>query len=443
MAITLFVSAIVLMALGFPVAFALAMSAAIAVFAGGRYPQLIVFKEMFTGIDSFPLMAVPFFILAAEIMSGGALTIVLLRFAAQFVGHLRGGLGHANILSLTLFSGISGSALADAAGPGSMMVKMMDKAGYSRAYAAALTASTAIVGPIIPPSIIMIIYALQDENVSVGGLFIAGFAPGILIAVAMAIVNWRVCVKRDYRSREPRPSGREMLVNSVKAIPALMLVVLILVGIRFGIFTPTEASVVAVFYALVCGKWVYRTLEWKALPHIAARSALLTASVLLVVAASAAFAWVLTIEGIPQQLAETIVSWNLSPVTFLVAVNILLLLFGIFMEPLPGVMILVPILAPIASALGIDPIHFAMVVIVNLTLGMITPPVGGLLFVTSVATKVPLAALTRELPPFLLAHLVVLIMLTFIPAISTWLPHTLGFFFFLRAKDADHSGHQH
>ena len=427
MAITLFVSAIVLMALGFPVAFALAMSAAIAVFAGGRYPQLIVFKEMFTGIDSFPLMAVPFFILAAEIMSGGALTIVLLRFAAQFVGHLRGGLGHANILSLTLFSGISGSALADAAGPGSMMVKMMDKAGYSRAYAAALTASTAIVGPIIPPSIIMIIYALQDENVSVGGLFIAGFAPGILIAVAMAIVNWRVCVKCDYRSREPRPSGREMLVNSVKAIPALMLVVLILVGIRFGIFTPTEASVVAVFYALVCGKWVYRTLEWKALPHIAARSALLTASVLLVVAASAAFAWVLTIEGVPQQLAETIVSWNLSPVTFLVAVNILLLLFGIFMEPLPGVMILVPILAPIASALGIDPIHFAMVVIVNLTLGMITPPVGGLLFVTSVATKVPLAALTRELPPFLLAHLVVLIMLTFIPAISTWLPHTLGF----------------
>ncbi|GKS88385.1 TRAP transporter large permease [Acidovorax sp. SUPP2539] len=427
MAITLFVSAIVLMALGFPVAFALAMSAAIAVFVGGRYPQLIVFKEMFTGIDSFPLMAVPFFILAAEIMSGGALTVVLLRFAAQFVGHLRGGLGHANILSLTLFSGISGSALADAAGPGSMMVKMMDKAGYSRAYAAALTASTAIVGPIIPPSIIMIIYALQDEQVSVGALFIAGFAPGLLIAAAMALVNWRVCVRRDYRSREPRSSRAEMLSNSIRAIPALMLVVLILVGIRFGIFTPTEASVVAVFYALICGKWIYRTLEWKALPHIAARSALLTASVLLVVAASAAFAWVLTIEGIPQQLAETIVGWNLSPVTFLIAVNILLLLFGIFMEPLPGVMILVPILAPISAALGIDPIHFAMVVIVNLTLGMITPPVGGLLFVTSVATKVPLAALTRELPPFLLAHLAVLILLTFVPAISTWLPHALGF----------------
>jgi len=427
MAVTLFIAVVVLLALGFPVAFALAISAALAVFVGGRYPQLVVFKEMFTGIDSFPLMAVPFFILAAELMSGGALTAVLLRFAAQFVGHLRGGLGYANVLSLTLFSGISGSALADAAGPGSMMVKMMDKAGYARSYAAALTASTAIVGPIIPPSVSMIIYALQDENVSVGGLFVAGFVPGILIAIAMAAVNWWVCKKRDYRSREPRPSGREILVNSFKAIPALLLIVLIIVGIRFGIFTPTEASVVAVFYALVCGKWIYRTLQWKAVPAIAARSAMLTSSVLLVMATSAAFAWVLTVEGIPQYLSQLIVSWELSPVMFLVAVNVLLLVFGIFMEPLPGVMILVPILAPIASALGIDPTHFAMVVIVNLTLGMITPPVGGLLFVTAVSTRVSITALTREMPPFLLAHFVVLALLSFVPQLSTWLPHSLGF----------------
>ena len=427
MTLTLFTAAIVLMTLGFPVAFALAISASLAVFVGGRYPQLVVFKEMFTGIDSFPLMAVPFFILAAELMSGGALTLVLLRFASQFVGHLRGGLGYANVLSLTLFSGISGSALADAAGPGSMMVKMMEKAGYSRAYAAALTSSTAIVGPIIPPSISMIIYAMQDEQVSVGGLFMAGFIPGILIALAMAFVNWRICRKRNYRSTEPRPSAREMLITSFKAIPALMLIVLILVGIRFGIFTPTEASVVAVFYALICGKWIYRTLEWKALPGIAARSSLLTASVLLVMATSAAFAWVLTVEGVPQQVSQTIVEWNLSPVTFLIVVNVLLLVFGIFMEPLPGVMILVPILAPVALALGIDPTHFAMVVIVNLTLGMITPPVGGLLFVTAVATRVSMADLTRELPPFLLAHFVVLVLLTFVPELSTWLPHTLGF----------------
>ncbi len=427
MTLTLLIAVVVLLALGVPVAFALAMSASLAVWVGGRYPQLVVFKEMFTGLDSFPLMAVPFFILAAELMSGGALTAVLLRFAAQFVGHLRGGLGYANVLSLTLFSGISGSALADAAGPGSMMVKMMDKAGYSRAYAAALTSSTAVVGPIIPPSISMIIYAMQDEQVSVGGLFIAGFVPGLLIAIAMAFVNWWVCRQRGYRSTEPRPSGREMVVNSIKAIPALMLIVLILVGIRFGIFTPTEASVVAVFYALICGKWIYRTLEWKALPGIAARSAMLTASVLLVMATSAAFAWVLTVEGIPQALSQTIIGWELSPWMFLIAVNILLMLFGIFMEPLPGVIVLVPILAPIAASLGIDPTHFAIVVIVNLTLGMITPPVGGLLFVTAVATRVPMAALTKELPPFLWAHLLVLVLLTFVPALSTWLPHTLGF----------------
>lgn len=427
MSITLFVAAIVLMVLGFPVAFALAMAAALAVFAGGHYPLLVVVKEMFTGIDSFPLMAVPFFILAAELMSGGALTEVLLRFAAQFVGHLRGGLGYANVLSLSLFSGISGSALADAAGPGAMMVKMMDKAGYSRAYAAALTASTAVVGPIIPPSISMIIYALQDPNVSVGGLFIAGFIPGILIAIAMALVNAYVSAKRDYRSLDARPTARQMLVTTVQAIPALMLIVLILVGIRFGIFTPTEASVVAVFYALVCGKWIYRTLEWRALPGIAARSALLTASVLLVMATSSAFAWVLTIDGVPQALSNLIVGWNLSPVMFLIAVNILLLLFGIFMEPLPGVMILVPILAPIALALGIDPTHFALVVIVNLTLGMITPPVGGLLFISAVSARISMAELTREMPLFLLAHLAVLALLTFIPALSTWLPHQLGF----------------
>ena len=308
-----------------------------------------------------------------------------------------------------------------------MMVKMMDKAGYSRPYAAALTASTAIVGPIIPPSVSMIIYALQDENVSVGGLFMAGFIPGILIALAMAAVNWWVCKQRNYRSTEPRPSAREMWSTSFKAIPALMLIVLIVVGIRFGIFTPTEASVVAVFYALVCGKWVYRTLKWSALPGILARSAMLTASVLLVMATSAAFAWVLTVEGIPQYLSELIVSWELSPVMFLIAVNILLLVFGIFMEPLPGVMILVPILAPIAFSLGIDPTHFAMVVIVNLTLGMITPPVGGLLFVTAVSTRVSITDLTREMPLFLLAHFVVLCLLTFVPALSTWLPHTLGF----------------
>src|SRR5690606_1285192 len=200
-----------------------------------------------------------------------------------------------------------------------------------------------------------------------------------------------------------------------------------LVGIRFGIFTPTEASVVAVFYALVCGKWIYRGLDWAAIPGILSRSALLTAAVLLIVSASEAFAWVLTIERVPQTMAEILVGWDLSPMAFLFAVNVLLLVFGIFLEPLPGVMILVPILAPIAAALGIDPLHFAIVVIVNLTLGMITPPVGGLLFLASVTIDVRMSALVRQLPPFLLAHLVVLALLTIFPSLSTWVPPVLGF----------------
>ena len=423
----LVVSACVFLAIGVPVAFALGLATAVTLILAENYPLMVLLKETFTGIDSFPLMAVPFFILAAELMSGGSLTEVLLRFAGQFVGHKRGGLGYTNVVSLTFFSGISGSALADAAGPGAMLIRMMDKAGYDRAYAAALTASTAIVGPIIPPSIIMIIYALQDEKVSVGQLFVAGIVPGILVAVAMCVVNFRVSRQRNYKGDGELPSTRDILITTWKALPAILLPVVILGGMRAGWFTPTEASVVAVFYALVCGKFVYRTLAWNALPDILARSALLSASVLIIIGLSASFAWVLTIEGIPQQLAEWLVSMNLSPLAFLIAVNIFLLLFGIFIEPLPGVMVLAPILAPVAAKLGVDPVQFAMIMIFNLTLGMITPPVGGLLFVTCNVSKVPMSALVRELVPFLYAHGVVLLLLTFVPALSTWLPRALGF----------------
>jgi tripartite ATP-independent transporter DctM subunit len=427
MSLILLLSACAFLAIGMPVAFALGISTLTAVMLGSDFPLMAMLKQTYEGVDSFPLMAVPFFILAAELMSGGSLTEVLLKFAAQFVGHKRGGLGYTNVVSLTFFSGISGSALADAAGPGSMMIRMMDKAGYDRAYAAALTAATAIVGPIIPPSIIMIIYALQDERVSVGALFVAGFIPGILIAAGMALVNWRIATQRNYRGADDVATWQEKLETSLRALPALMLPVIILGGMRAGWFTPTEASVVAVFYALVCGKWIYRTLRWQALPDILSRSALLTASVLIIIGMSNAFAWVLTVDGLPLILAEWMAAQQFNAVTFLIAVNIFLLIFGIFIEPLPGVMVLLPILAPVAAKLGIDPIHFAMVVIFNLTLGMITPPVGGLLFVTSNVAKVPLAALTRELKPFLFAHGVILLLLTFWPALSTWAPHALGF----------------
>ena len=423
---TLFLACIVLLALGIPVGFALGGGTLAAIIVGGL-PLIALPKYLFSGIDVFALMAVPFFILTAELMTGGALSEVLLRFASQFVGRFRGGLGHTNILTITFFSGISGSALADAAGPGAIMIRMMRNDGYHPEYAAALTAAVSILGPIIPPSITMIIYALAYPEINLVGLMIAGVLPGIVIAIAMAVINHVISTRRNYRGVVQQLALRDYLHNTWRALPALVLPVLILGGIASGAFTPTEASVVAVFYALAAGRWIYRSLQWRMLPAILTRSALMTASVLIIVAMSAAFAWVLTVSRVPQQLTEMIVGMNLSPIAFLFAVNVLLLAFGIFIEPLPGVVVLVPILAPIAHALGIDDLQFGIIVIVNLTMGMLTPPVGGLLFVTSVVARVPLTRMVGELWPFLWAQIGVLVMLSLFPVISTLLPNLFGY----------------
>src|SRR6478609_5326065 len=423
---TLFLACIALLAFGVPVAFALGGSTLIAIAVGGL-PLIALPKYLFSGIDVFALMAVPFFILTAELMTGGSLSEALLRFASQFVGRFRGGLGHTNILTLTFFSGISGSALADAAGPGAIMIRMMRADGYEPAYAAALTAATSILGPIIPPSISVIIYALAYPDVNLVGLLIAGTVPGLLIAGAMAAINHVVSVRRNYRGLAETLQWRDYARNTWRALPALVLPVLILGGIASGAFTPTEASVVAVFYALFAGMVIYRTLQWRMLPGILARSALMTASVLIIVGMSAAFAWVLTVSRVPQHLTEWIVAMQLSPLAFLFAVNVLLLVFGIFIEPLPGIVVLVPILAPIAHALRINDLQFGIIMIVNLTMGMITPPVGGLLFITSIVARVPLARLVRELWPFLWAQIGVLVLLTLFPALSSWLPGVFGY----------------
>ncbi|MEC7793686.1 TRAP transporter, DctM subunit [Pseudooceanicola nitratireducens] len=427
MAEILFPALFILLALGLPVAFAMAISVFVALSFGSSYPNLVVVKEMFAGLDSFPLLAVPFFVLAAEIMTGGAVTLAVLRLAQSLVGHLRGGLGHANVVSSAMFAGISGSALADAAGPGTMMIRMMEKGGYDKPYAGALTIASSVVGPIIPPSITMIIYAMQDQEVSVGSLFMAGVLPGVLITVMVLLANARVSRVRGYASGAPMPSLGEIARVAFYAVPALSLILLIVGGIRFGIFTPTEASVIAVFYALIIGMFVYRSLKVRDLPGIILRAALTSSAVLLILGAARAFAWILIIEGIPQFLAETIIAWDLAPIAFLLAVNVLLLVFGLFMDPLPGVMILVPILAPISHALGIDPNHFAIVVIVNLTLGLTTPPVGSLIFVVSSTVNIKPSTLIREMPPFFIALAAALLAITLIPALSTWLPNISGF----------------
>jgi tripartite ATP-independent transporter DctM subunit len=413
--------------MGVPIAFTMVIAGLAAVLVQGSFDPMVAVQNMFAGIDSFPLLAIPFFILAAELMSGGALTEVLLRFASQLVGHVRGGLGHTSVLTLTFFSGISGSALADAAGPGAMLIRMMKKAGYAPEYAAALTAATAIVGPIIPPSIIMIVYALTETSVSIMGLFLGGVVPGLMITGSLLAVNHWVSVRRNYRVSEARATLPEIGVGFVKALPALVLPLIILGGIHFGVFTPTEASAAAVFYALVVGRYLYGTLRFDMLPTILFRTAMLTASILMIIAASEIFSWVLTVGQIPQQVAQWMAGFHLGPVALLLLINVFLLLAGIFIEPLPGVMIFVPILAPLALAAGIHPLHFAIVVIVNLTLGMITPPVGALLFVTSIVSGVPMGKMTRDLMPMLGAQVGVLLLLSLVPQFSTWLPGVFGY----------------
>jgi tripartite ATP-independent transporter DctM subunit len=415
------------LALGIPVALTMGMAGFAVIWWEDLADPMLVPQQVFSGLDSFPLLAIPFFILAAELMTGGRLTEVLLRFAMACVGRARGGLGHTNIVTLTLFSGISGSALADAAGPGAVIQKMMREGGYSPAYGAALTAATAIVGPIIPPSIIMVIYALTDNSVSVNGLFLAGVLPGLLISAALIGVNHWISLRRGYRGLAARPPLGEFAMIALKAAPALLLPVIIVGGIHGGVFTPTEASAVAAFYALLAGMLIYRSLKPAMLPGILVRTVVMTAAVMLIIGMSNVFGYVLTVLQVPQAAADWIGGLGLSPLMFLLAVNVFLLIFGIFIEPLPGVMILVPILAPLADGMGVDPLHFAIVVIVNLTLGMITPPVGGLLFVTQVVSGQRMGAIVRELWPFLFAQLAVLLLLTFVPGLSLWLPHALGY----------------
>lgn len=423
----LFGSGFVLALLGIPVAMAIGIAGLLAILSSGSVPLMVIPMRLFNGLNSFPLMAIPFFILAAEIMTRGAIADLLLRFAAQFVGRARGGIGHTGIFMLTAFSGISGAAVADAAGPGTIVIRMMERAGYSSAYAAALVASTSVIGPIIPPSIVMIIYALADNQVSVIELFLAGIFPGLLIAGAMFAVNYIVSRRRNYRGEDAIPGLRAILKNTWRALPALLLPFIILGGIHGGIFTPTEASAVASFYALFVGMFIYRTITLSMIPELLLRAGLVSSVIMIIVAMSGVFAFVLTIAQIPQSIAMTITSFGLEPMVLMLLINLFLLVVGMFLDPVSAVIVLVPILAPLVTVVGIDPTHFAIVAIVNLTVGLLTPPVGQLIFVTSAASRQPMIKVLAELVPFWIAYSLILLVLIFIPAIVVWLPNVLGY----------------
>lgn len=426
MPILLVILFIVFLVIGVPIAFVMGGSGIFTILFDNSINNLLIPQKAFNGISSFSLMAIPFFILAAELMTAGGLTPALLRFANTLVGHIRGGLGYVSVMVSLMFAGISGSALADAAGPGAIIRKMMYSSGYDKTYASAFSSANSIIGPVLPPSIMAIVYAMNEPRVTVLGIFMAGVIPGILMGTAMVIVNFIMSRKNDYLNSEKKSTVSDRLKAFSKAIPALLMPVIIVVGIRGGYFTPTEGAAVAAAYALFVGLIITRVLRLKDLPKIFLKSAILSSSVLLIVSMASIFTYLLTVYQIQQTLADFILSISSNRTVVLILLALIILAFGLFVDTLPALIILAPVLSPIAVHVGIDPTHFAMMMILNLAIGMITPPVGAVLFLVSGMEKIKMGALSRMIVPMLFAHLIVLLLIIFIPILSTGLPKLMG-----------------
>ncbi len=411
-----------LMIMGVPVAFVLGLCA-VGGFLMLDNPAMmrLLPQRLLSGIDSFPLMAVPFFILAGEVMNKCGFTERIVRFANILVGWIMGGLAHANIVASILFAGLSGAAAADVAGLGSILIPAMEKEGYGRPFSAAITAASSIIGPIIPPSIIMIIYGAY-LNISVAALFAAGFIPGLMIGVSLMVVCYFIAKKRNYPKRLEPITLKEFFMSLKESILALIFPIIIMAGILSGAFTPTEASAVAVFYALVIALFVYRTIKIKDLYPIFLRATIVSSVVLFIIACATALGFIIAKESVPRLATEAILSITQNRYLILLLINALLLVTGMFINGAEAVIVLGPILAPIAVNLGVDPLHFAMIFLINLIIGLITPPVGIALFVAVTVSKVSMEDIIKEIIPFLAVELVVLVLVTYIPAISLVVP---------------------
>ena len=414
---------IILLCVSAPITVALGGCSLVYALVGGTVPITTLIQTIFGGLATFPLLAIPLFMLAGNLMNEGGLTPDLVKFARLLLGHIRGGLGHATILACAIFAAISGAAVATAVAIGVVMIPAMKKAGYDEGTAAALTGTAACLGPLIPPSIPFIIYGVA-ANVSIAGLFLGGVLPGIVLAGALMIYMYVVAAKRDY-PRDPKTPGKELLIAAWKALPALFMPVLIMGGILSGMFTPTEAAGVTVLYAAIMGAFYYRKLTIKSLPKVLLVSGLESGMVMLLIAMSEPFAWFVAVDQIPQRLIEWMSTVTTSPYMILLLVNIFLLLLGIPMETAPALVIVTPVLAPIAAAVGIDPIHMGIVICLNLVLGLITPPVGAVLFAVCGTANISLQRLSKAIWPPFLVSLVVLAIVTYLPWLSTFLPKLL------------------
>lgn len=411
-----------LLLIGVPIGFAMLGSALLVIGLEG-IPVSVVAQRVATSVQSFPLLAVPLFTLAGALMNESGISERLFTFTRALVGHVRGGLAQTAVVGNVFLSGISGSSVADCAATSRVFVPQLTAAGYGQGFAAAVCASAATLGPIIPPSILMVIYAWQ-ANVSLGDLFVAGLVPGVVMAVAMMLVIARTARRRGF-PKDAAFSGARLGRALRDALWALAMPVLILVGFRMGVFTATEIAAVACAYSLFVGLFVYRTVAWRSLPRILLATGRETAAILVIAAGAAPFGWILGVEQAPQKVAALLTSISSEPWVILLILNLALLIAGMFMETLAIMIILVPILIPLLNSVGIDLLHFGIVLLVNLVIGQITPPVGVLLFVASSVSRTHLGLIVREIGPFVAALIGALALLTYVPALSVWLPRAL------------------
>lgn len=415
---------IALILLGAPVAFSIAFSAILGFWVSGATPLTAVPHQMVNGVDSFLLLAVPFFLLAGTLMNEGGITSRLVALATNLVGHITGGMAHVAILSSFLMGGLSGSAAGDAAGLTKVLVPEMERRGYRREFCCAVTANAAVIDNLIPPAATMMIYGAVAA-VSVPRIFLAGILPGMLLTVALMVAAQVISARRGYKGLESRASLAEVGLSLRGAFWAIPMPFLILGGMRAGVVTPTEAAGLAVLYAFIVGVFVYKELRWRALPKLLLQAGMETCLVMLILGASQPFGWVLTADRIPQQAAELVASVSSDPLIVLMLLNVFLLIVGLPLEANPAIIILIPILGPIIQSIGVDPVHFSIIVILNLMLGSVTPPVGLLIFITSTIAHASPGKVFRESVPFLMAGLVVLLIVTYMPTLSLFLPNLL------------------
>ena len=418
---------LVLLALGVPIAFCIGLASAVAILmVGPSAPWIIVPNSMLNGMDSFPLMAVPFFVLAGDLMNRGGITVRLVNFANLLVGGIRGGLAQTNVVASMLFAGITGSALADTAAIGRILIPAMEREGYDRAYAAAITASSSIIGPVIPPSITMVLFGVT-AGVSIGGLFLAGVVPGVLIGVGLMTMAYVTARRRAFPVREVPVTRQVVWRISRDALIALMMPAIILGGIFGGVMTPTESAAVAVLYAVLIGVFVLRELTLRDLGVALLRSGMTTASIMFIVGAARIFADMLGSEQVPEQLALVVLSLSEERWMILLLINVFLLLVGAVMDTSAAIIILVPVLLPVAASIGIDPLTFGIIMCVNLIIGLATPPLGVCLFVASDIARISVERLVATIWPFLLLEIGVLLLITYVPGLATALPRLAGY----------------